>query len=520
MNIARIPMFELGGLPALINDYLQNEQSLKPLYSIRPELEQMIALAQSRKISTEQREVLVNQLLLQNQNRSSALLQRIHSLKSENVFTVTTGHQLCVAGGPLFFIYKIASTIKLSRMLNAKQSGITCVPIFWMASEDHDFQEIQSIQIFGNTITWQSNQTGAVGRFHLEDIQPFLDELNALGGNNEQLINAIHQLSKVYAAKSLAEATRNLAYQLFGEKELIVIDADDRALKKMFVPIMQREITERPSQQLVNTTSDKLEAMGYKAQVNPREINLFHLSKNTRERIRFEGKYVVASAEINEQDLLQELKSAPENFSPNVILRPVYQECILPNLAYIGGPGEISYWLQLKDVFSHFGVSFPALVLRDSALILSPASKKKMEKLNLSIADLFLKPESIIQRWVKESGVHDLSLFREKLQALYQDIAQTVKAVDPTLEGAAWAEGKKADTGLENLEKKMIKQLKQREETRIQQLEKLFAEITPNGSPQERSTNYLQFIDVFEGQAMEELIEGFDPLKNEMKIIG
>lgn len=520
MNIARFPMLEIGGLPTLMKDYLRKDNALKPFYSISPEIDQMIALAKARNVSLEGRSMLVHQLTLQNQQRSNALLERIQSLKNENVFTVTTGHQLCVAGGPLFFIYKIASTIKLSRMINAKQSGVTCLPIFWMASEDHDFQEIQSIQIFGNSITWHSNQTGAVGRFHLDDIQPFLDELNAFGGNNEQLKNAIHQLSQAYTAKSLAEATRNLAYQLFGEKELIVIDADNKGLKQLFAGIMQREISERPSQQLVIATSEKLETLGYKAQVHPREINLFHLTNDKRERIRFEGKYFIASGEINEQDLLDAVQTAPENFSPNVILRPVYQESILPNIAYVGGPGEISYWLQLKDVFRHYGVSFPALVLRDSALILSPASRKKMEKLNLSIQDLFLKPENIIQRWVKESGVHDLSTHREKLQTFYQELAQVIKMVDPTLESSALAEGKKADAGLEHLEKKMIKQLKQKEETRIQQLEKLFAEITPGGAPQERTSNYLQYIEVFQDQAMEELINAFDPLKNEMKVIG
>lgn len=520
MNIARVPMLDKGGLPALIKDYLKDAAVLKPFYGIKPETQQMTALAQSRVVSPQMRQLLSRRLQEQNAGRSALLLDRIKSLQESNVFTVTTGHQVCIAGGPLFFIYKIASAIKLARMLNQATKEFRFLPVFWMATEDHDFEEIQSIQLFGKTITWHTSQTGAVGRFHLNEINAFLEELNGIAGNDERILAALRKLSKVYSAKNLAEATRELAYVLFGEEELIVIDADDAALKQAFVPIMEREIIDKQSFQLVKETSEQLEALGYKSQVHPREINLFHLIDGKRERIRFEEKYILASGECDEAALLNELNQFPERFSPNVILRPVYQEHILPNVAYIGGPGELSYWLQLKNVFSLYSVSFPALVLRDSALILTSGIRKKMEKLGLNNEDLFLKQDQIIQRWVAEANVHDLTRYRTQLSRLFEEIAQILKNVDPTLESSALAEGKKVDVGVEHLEKKMVKHIKQKEETRIQQLEKIFSESMPNGSPQERLVNWLQFTEVFTKDGMALVIDAFNPLQPEIKIIG
>jgi bacillithiol biosynthesis cysteine-adding enzyme BshC len=327
-------------------------------------------------------------------------------------------------------------------------------------------------------------------------------------------------LKKSYEASSLSEATRKLVYALFGEENLIVIDADDIALKRCFLPIIKRELSERFSAELVKTTSSELEALGYKAQVSPREVNLFFIQNGTRERIKFEnGMFNWGEGEKSLDETLELANERPECFSPNVILRPVYQETILPNLAYIGGPGELSYWLQLMPVFQSYHVFYPVLLLRDSALLMSSSVKNRLKKLNLTLNDVFLGRASIIQTWIDAIGQEDLSFEKMETERLFDAIAAKMKALDPTLEASALGEKKKLSTAIENLEKKMVKAVKNKEEVRIQQLDKVFAELYPHDQPQERITNASQFCDLLSSGLIEHLIENFDPTKLKLTVV-
>lgn len=519
MNIEHYSLLSHGRLPALIQDYLTASPKVQPFYAGFPSEEEILRLASGRLFAAEDRACLVDTLMAQHPEPSPSLRANIQRLGEPNVYTITTGHQLCMAGGPLFFIYKIASAIALARKHNASQESLHFIPVFWMASEDHDFEEIRTVEIFGHSVQWNTDQHGPVGRFGMSGADVFWEELRGILGDRHAFAHAFERVRKCYEKGTLAEATRSLAYELFGEKELVVIDADHAQLKRRFAPVIEKEITERFSQTLVQATNGKLEALGYKTQVHPREINLFFLGNGDRERIRFEGQYFIGGQPVSETFLREQVHQHPEHFSPNVIMRPLYQETILPNAAYIGGPGELSYWLQIRDVFTHHGVSFPVLVLRDSALIISPSVKKKMEKLELGSKDIFRPPQEIIQEWIHTSGVQDLTEEKRELEQIFRRIAAKLKKTDPTLESSAMAEWKKAESSADHLEKKMIRHLKQKEEVRIQQLEKLLADLYPSGVPQERVTNWMQFADLFAEDFPEFLIRAFDPLKSELKVI-
>jgi bacillithiol biosynthesis cysteine-adding enzyme BshC len=509
-------LLSIGSLPALVKDYFHGAPAVKKFYKNRPNVESIIADANSRSFA--QRETLVAALKRQNAHYSNHPL--IERLLQENSFTVTTGHQLCVATGPLYFLYKIASTIALARKLAAEDVTKAFIPVYWMASEDHDFEEIQSIEIFQKKIIWNAEAKGPVGRLDTEGLESFIEELTQILGTSVDALRFIDILKESYSKPSLAAATRHLVYSLFGDQNLIVLDADDAELKKIFLPIIQKEIKERFSFELVKKTSAELEALGYKAQVTPREVNLFYIEKGIRERIKFEdGNFHWGLGSQSLDDLISLTTSQPESISPNVILRPVYQECILPNLAYVGGPGELSYWLQLREVFDFYNIPFPTLLLRDSALLLSTATLSKLSKLNLEIENILNGKNAIIQSWIQESNAEDLSNDRFTANELFDSITAKMKALDPTLESSAAGERKKLISAIENLEKKMIRAIKSKEEVRIQQLEKIFTELFPGDQPQERVTNVAQYTDFLEAGLINYLVEVFDPTQLKLTVV-
>ncbi len=509
-------LLSIGALPNLVRDYLQDQAAVKKFYHYQPNIQSIIEAANSRTL--EYRNELVDSLIAQNASFSNKEL--IESLRESNAFTVTTGHQLCVATGPLYFLYKIASTIALAKNLSKQDPSRRYIPVYWMASEDHDFEEVQSIDVFQKKITWHQDSKGPVGRFDLSGINEFLIELEGILGDSIDAKKWMDILKESYKKADLAEATRSLVYALFGEENLIVIDADDIALKRCFLPIIKRELSERFSAELVKTTSSELEALGYKAQVTPREVNLFYIQDGLRERMKFEnGMFNWGEGAKSLDEMLALAEECPECFSPNVILRPIYQETILPNLAYIGGPGELSYWLQLMPVFQSYQVFYPVLLLRDSALLVSSSVKNRLKKLNLTLNDIFQGKPAIIQAWIDAIGREDLSFEKSETERLFDAIAAKMKALDPTLEASALGEKKKLSTAIENLEKKMIKAVKNKEEVRIQQLDKVFAELYPNDQPQERITNASQFCDFLSGGLIEHLIDTFDPTKLKLTVV-
>ena len=518
MKFDFFPLESSIGLSGLVQKYLSNDLSIAPFTNGAPSLEKMIAAANSSRFNSNQRLLLVGALKKQH-SEFPAIQSRIDLFSNENTFTVTTGHQLCLATGPLYFIYKIASACSLARMLNEKDPSKKFIPVYWMASEDHDAEEINHAYFFNKKIVWETEQKGAVGRFELKDIAGFIDAVKIVLGENEKQIAWNNLLEKAYHAKNLAEATRELVYGIFGENELVVIDADDHQLKSAFAPILKNEILNRASFDKVTAANTELEKLGVKSQVMPREINLFYLESQSRERIKFEGSYQIGSIFFQQERLLEEVESAPENFSPNVVLRPIYQESILPNIAYVGGPGELAYWHQLKGVFSLYEVPFPELVLRDSALLLTSGFIKRLQKLQLEVSHLFGDKNLIIEGWIKDAGLFDLEDEKKALEDLFNQVVAKAERADQTLTGSAQAEGKKILNSFENLEKKITKAFKAREDQKIQQLEKLWAEVFPDGVPQERHDNFFQFASKFPEGFIESLIQNFNPLKAELKVI-
>ncbi|MFN0032961.1 MAG: bacillithiol biosynthesis BshC, partial [Flavobacteriales bacterium] len=269
------------------------------------------------------------------------------------------------------------------------------------------------------------------------------------------------------------------------------------------------------------STSDELKKLGYKTQVNAREINLFYLSEGNRQRIvKANGKWNVVDGakQWTEDSLLAELEAAPERFSPNVLMRPAYQEFVLPNIAYVGGPGEIAYWLQLKQNFDRLGVPYPMLVLRDSAMLISTRTQEKLKKLGLEATDIF-NEKHLLQKQMLAGEDLSLATYKAKLSSIYSELKQHVSNTDKMLAAAADAEEAKALAGIDNIEKKMLKAAKAREEQKLNQLDKLTEELLPGGVMSERRDNYFQYRSEFGEGLTDVLLEAFDPLGAELKLV-
>ncbi|HEU4716290.1 MAG TPA: bacillithiol biosynthesis cysteine-adding enzyme BshC, partial [Bacteroidia bacterium] len=438
----------------------------------------------------------------------------ISALEKKTSVTITTGHQLCLFTGPLYFIYKILAAVRIAQE-QSRKLGREVVPVYWMASEDHDFDEIASVNVFGKTITWTKPAEGAVGHLRTDLLGEVMAQVKAVCGESENAKELLSVFETAYApGRSLADATRILVHRLF-EGKILVLDPDDVSLKKYFVPHFHKDIFENTFAENVQASLEKLKTAGFDAPVNPRAINVFYLGSDFRRRLeKTGGKYMVDGTAVSftPGELEQELASHPERFSPNVVLRPLYQQVILPNISYVGGPAEISYWLEYRSMFEAAHVHFPVLQPRFHALVIDKNSASRMEKLGITAEQLFAGADVLVKRFIADNAGVSVSLEKEKekLAVLYAEIAAAVAKTDVTLKQSAEAELQKALKGLETLEGKMMRAAKQKEETNLAQLHKLHEKLFPAGGLQERYDNFIPF---FLGQGyaffrkMEEAVE-------------
>ena len=516
-----------GYFSKLIQDYLDQKPELTPFYNHFPTLENFEKQIAEKQINFDNanRIPLVETLKKQYQNIeiSDATKQNIELLAHQNTFTITTGHQLNLFSGPLYFLYKIISTINLTKELKSKYPAHNFVPIYWMATEDHDFEEINYFNFKGKKFRWNKESTGPVGRLSTEGLAEFF-EIYSLELGSSTNANVLKKLFEEAYLKheNLADATRFLADKLFANYGLVILDADDANLKRAFIPFIQEELEQQTSFKAVEETISKFG--DYTVQVNPREINLFYIEDDVRERIIFENdKYYVNNTKISfsKEEIFKLLESNPEKFSPNVIMRPLYQEIILPNLCYIGGGGEIAYWLELKSFFDAVNITFPMLLVRNSVLLNTEKQAKKADKLELSWADLFTKPANLVNAITHKLSAFpiDLTSQKETLEKQFEYLYELAQQTDKSFTGAVKAQEVKQKKGLENLEKRLLKAQKRKLDNELQRVIDLQCELFPNQSLQERQTNFSEFYLEKGEQLIPLLIQKLKPLETNFNII-
>lgn len=524
MQRIAIPYGETGRFSPLVTDYLGGNPGLRELYRWSPDLQGLREAAAARAFPPEARTVLVEALERQyiGMDMRPEVRANLDALRKPATLTVTTGHQLCLFTGPLYVPFKILNVVRLARTLST--DGRAVIPVFWMATEDHDRPEIDHAWINGTKVSWPGQTAGAVGRLGLEGMPPVLDEVDGLLGPGTYADDLRALLRRCYQpGNNLAQATRLFVDALFGRFGVVVIDGDDPDLKRLFIPVMREELVNQVAVRAVDHANTKLKEH-WRTQAFAREINLFHLRPGHRSRIEAQGdRYQVLDGgpSFSLDGLLANLEAHPEDFSPNVLMRPVYQETILPNVAYVGGGGELAYWFQLKWLFQALQVPMPVLMLRTSAAFVGEKDRKRLEKLGLSIPELFKPLEHLRQRVAVNGASFGTSMDGEEetIAGIYEQLRQRAVAADPTLEGAVNAIEKRTMRGLERLGKKLVRAAKRQQEMPIGQLELVHDHVFPNGGLQERRDNFMPWY-AKEGPAfLDRLLAELDPLDHRFSVL-
>ncbi|NAY93156.1 bacillithiol biosynthesis cysteine-adding enzyme BshC [Muricauda sp. JGD-17] len=531
MEVDCIPFRETGYFSTLICDYLDEHENLKPFYNRFPHLQNFQPQINEKKANyaTSHRKVLVETLNRQYKGFQVSKLtqENIAALESEDSFTITTGHQLNIFTGPLYFLYKIVSTINLSRKLKKEYPKYQFVPVYWMATEDHDFDEINHFNFEGKKIAWDRAASGVVGELDTQDMDKVLKAFSADLGEGQRADELVTLFRRAYLEhNNLADATRFLVNELFGDIGLVIVDGNDTALKKLLIPYIKQDVFEqipykKVSEAIVGLTGVSSE---YNIQVNPREINYFYLREGLRERIvrKDEGFHVVnTKLSFTKAQLEKEMDGYPERFSPNVIARPLFQEVILPNLCYIGGGGELAYWLELKPYFEAMDVTFPMLLLRNSVLLLTEKQKGKVERLDLKVSDLFLKQHLLAEKKVRDISDVDIDFSPQKqlLENQFQNLYQLAEKTDKSFLGAVKAQEVKQKKGLDVLEKRLLKAQKRKLQDHVKRTRDMQDVLFPNQSLQERQLNFSKFYLEMGDNLIPTLLEKLDPLKQDFLIL-
>ncbi|MBI3138683.1 MAG: bacillithiol biosynthesis cysteine-adding enzyme BshC [Sphingobacteriales bacterium] len=524
----RIPYRQTGAFSRIAVDYIDQAKALRPFYGEPLSLQGLTRAIENRKLFPGHRELLVQELKKQYEGVESPdkVQRNITSLLSPDTFTITTAHQNNIFTGPLYFIYKILHVIKLANELNTTLPAYHFVPVFYIGSEDADLEELNHIRVGGEDLTWLTRQKGAVGRMKLDKAVPEL--ISRMEGQlailpfGKEIISLLRSCYK--EGTTLQEATFHFVNALFAEFGLLILLPDNPELKRTMLPVFRDELLSQPAAAIIGKTAVQLEQAGYNVQASARAINLFYLKGDIRNRIEQKGElYRVVDTDIRftETEILAELEEHPDRFSPNVILRGLYEETILPNIAFIGGGGETAYWLQLKELFAHYAVPFPVLILRNSFLLVEKKWQELIRKLDYTIEDFFRDETKLLDGLVeKESpGKTRLNGALAELELLYDAFKKQAAAVDSSLEKHVEALKLKTVHRLQELEKKMLRAEKRKFSDQQRQIQAVRKHLFPGNGLQERSDNISYYYAKWGPAFLQKLYEASLTLEQEFVIL-
>ncbi len=521
-HIREFPIQDLSFFSSFDRRFCAADPALAPFLSRAADPEAFREAARHKAEHYHQRTSLAKLLAQQYEGvrLTPALEKNLAGLSTGTAFSITTAHQPLLFGGTLYFLYKALTAISLAKAAEGWLDGHQVVPVFVLGSEDHDYEEVRHVRLFSDTLTWESGQEGGpVGRMPEGNIPDLIRQVEELFQPLPYGKEAIQLLKKAYTPEtSFGRSTFQFLHQLLGTYGLVIVDMDSPIAKQSCTAIFESELMRGFSKPIVENTVNRLDEAGFKQQAHIRDINLFFLSDYGRERIEADGnggfRTVTNSLSWTAEEMKVEVHSHPERFSPNVILRPLLQETMLPDLAFVGGAGELAYWVQLSALFSEASVPYPILVRRHSAQLVDEVTQQKLVKLGLPLEATFGPMEVLLQEYVhqKTDLTGDLEQERAALQQLMIRVREKCSAIDPTLERSAESTEVQMDKLLQTLEGKMTRGLKQLHDRDVQQIRSIYDRLFPNGQLQERTENLLPWIARYGEQWIDDLLEAFHPL--------
>ena len=522
-----IPFSSTHVFSKLINDYLEGKGTALDFVQYAPNLEGYRAAIEGRKKHPINRGLLFDVLTKQYANlpQENAVNNQIALLKKDNTFVVTTAHQPNLFTGPLYFFYKIIHAIQLAASLKAAFPECNFVPVYYMGSEDADLDEVGSFNLDLKNYQWVTKQSGAIGRMQVDDaLLILLKQLESYWTILPQGQKALEVLKEAYQkGKTISEATLSFVHAFFGAKGLLVLQPDDAALKAAFIPVMEKELLTGFSHQAIQPTIAAL-SKDYHVQSEGRAINLFYLKDNLRARIEKQGdQYIVVDSAIQftEAEIIAALHQHPERFSPNVILRGVFQETILPGVVFVGGGGELAYWMELKNVFQAVGVHYPLLQLRNSFLLMSQKQAEQWSAMQFEEQDLFKPILELEIAYVKKHTNTKLDLQDQlnHLSSLYTNIKNQVVQVDASLGAHTENLAKQANAKLVALEKKMLRAERRKQAVDIQRIHRIKKELFPQANLQEREAHFSKWVGHYDLSWIDTIMEHSKGLASRFRIV-
>ncbi|HKX29704.1 MAG TPA: bacillithiol biosynthesis cysteine-adding enzyme BshC, partial [Blastocatellia bacterium] len=484
----------------------------------------------ARRVAGQQfaREAVADVLLEQNRaaHAGEATLANLERLREPDSVVVITGQQAGLFTGPLYTIYKALTVVKLSAAL--RERGIKAVPMFWVAAEDHDLEEVNHTRLVNRegqltTITYTGAPTHEgkpVGHVKLgAEIEQNIEELIAALPESEFTPKLAEDLRGAYRpGASLADAFAEMVMKLLGHFGIVLINPLDDRLKQAAGEIYVQALSRGPefAAQLVSESA-ALEAAGYHAQVHtsPEAVPLFILDEGRRTAMvrRDDGRFHLKGAEKSfpADELLETVKRCPACFSPNVTLRPIVQDFLLPTAAYVGGPAEIAYFAQFRRNYTLLGRTEPVVIPRATFTLIEKRHAKTMSKYGLQLTDLFSGPDEVRKRVVEQGLDQNTAAVLDETEQVFNEqlekLRESLVAVDPTLAEALKGGREKILYQLTNLRSRFVNNRGKRDETTIQQLDRLFAALYPNKNLQERELNISYFLARYGYQLIDRLYE-------------
>ena len=514
-------------LSPLFRDYLSSRGRASDFYALGYSKEDIAKAAAATAAFDHPREA-VSAALAAEQPEGSEARANAEALRSKETLAVVTGQQSVLFGGPLYVLYKALAAVEIARVMSG-ELGKKVVPVFWVASDDHDFAEIRATTILDASAELRSiryeprqepNLQSASSIRLDETIGPLAKSLrDALPASpwRDDICDAVERCYRPGATISGAFAEL-LRHFLPG---LVIFDPGSPALKALMRPIIEREIAESsPSSRLAAEIGEKLLASGYHQQVPVRASGFlnFFLTNNGKRRALGLGEKGVEIRGDNQvlsvADLQKRLAANPSDASPGVMLRPLIQDFLLPTIAYVGGPAEVAYHAQIGPSYAHFGVPRPVIFPRPSLSLVDSASLRAMDAEALTFEDLQTDTETLLARAAREANPEVEKAFagsRASIEGAFRSVEEALGKLDPTLRGATQSALGRALHQMEGLQEKALRAMKRQDATRSERLHRTRDFIFPGGALQERGVSWISLLAKFGPAVIDEIRRRIDP---------
>jgi len=446
------------------------------------------------------------------QSISNKTVRNIELIDKEKTITVVTGQQLGILGGPLYTIYKIITAIRLANQLTERYDEFKFIPVFWLEGDDHDFNEVRSINLFDNenqviNIGYKEeidddDAKQSIGKINFDEaLNEFFSKYESSLRDSDFKIELLTKLKECYqVGKSFKQSFKELIYWLFDEYGLVIFDPQDVEVKSLLKPIFKKEVNDFAihTQKLIQVSA-KLEEL-YHAQVKVKPVNLFYHTDDGRysvEPVEDIFKLRRKRKQFTKDEILNEIENFPDKFSPNVLLRPICQDFLFPTGFYIGGPSEIAYFAQVTPLYDFYNIVSPIIFPRSSATILEKNVASGLDKYDLSMNDIFLGLDGLKEKVIASLSENNIEIAFEEaskeIELTFDKIKENLFAIDKTLVDSSGRYKDRIMSSIAELKSKATKAQETKHETTIRQLTRLSNLLYPLGNLQEREINFTYF---------------------------